>query len=467
MVDWGFIVLGIALGAAVGWVVARLFSEKVAPPALPPPKPVTPAVSDPPELAWVARANGALGLWLRRSERGGITELVDPAVPEAVVRAIVGRLSGLTTPGGRSDVERLEEGNLVFVAGDDLQLAMLVPAKQPTAQALRDLESAVGMLRTRAMLELAASKSPSMQETVASIAIALAMEIEKSFGAEVAVVVRRPRGAQVMGTSLRADPHLYRLLAVPGSAVDLAVRGEVRGMVMAHDPLGVMPPDRRLRERRAFVLPITGGGEPLGAVVVWMPGGGEPSGPVRADLDRSVRGAARRLEEAMRQLELAEQAVRDPLTGLVNRRGLAEAMAHVGVTSGSLILLDLDAFKSLNDTLGHPAGDSALQAVAGIIEDMVREGDTAARVGGEEFAVWLPGGTLQEGAAAAERIRQQVASLDWGWQGRAWPLRASLGVACWPETTRSRENLFSQADSALYAAKHGGRNRVEKAVPSS
>ena len=467
MLDWGFVTLGIAFGVAVGWVIARIFTEQVSPPAPPPPRPVTPTVSDPPELAWVARANGAIGLWLRRSERGGITELVDGAiVPAPLQRAITGRLAGLTTPGGRSDVERLEEGTLVFVAGDDLQLAMLLPPKQPPAQALRDLESMVGLLRTRAMLEVAASKSPTAQETVQSIAIGLAMDIEKALGAEVAVVVRRPRGAQVLGTSLRADPHLLRLHAVPGSAVDLSVRGEVRGMVMAYDPLGVMPPDRRLRERRAFVLPIVASADPLGAVVVWLPSGGEPVGPAKADLERAMRGAGRRLEEAIRQLELAEQAVRDPLTGLLNRRGLAEAMGSIGVESGTLILLDLDRFKSLNDSLGHPAGDAALQAVAGIIEDMVREGDTAARVGGEEFAVWLPEGTLHEGVPAADRIRERIEALAWAWQGRDWPLTASFGVASWPETTRSRDNLFGQADAALYVAKAGGRNRVERAVQS-
>jgi len=451
MLDWGFVTLGIAFGVAVGWVIARIFTEQVSPPAPPAPRPATPTVSDPPELAWVARANGAVGLWLRRSERGGITELVDAEVPGPIQRAITGRLAGLSTPGGRSDIERLEEGTLVFVAGDDLQLAMLLPPKQPPAQALRDLESMVGLLRNRAMLEVAASKSPTAQDTVASIAISLAMDLEKVLGAEVAVVIRRPRGAQVLGTSLRAD---------------LSVRGEVRGMVMAYDPLGVMPPDRRLRERRAFVLPIVSSADPLGAVVVWLPSGGEPIGPAKADLDRAVRGAGRRLEEALRQLELAEQAVRDPLTGLLNRRGLADAMGAIGVKSGTLILLDLDRFKSLNDSLGHPAGDAALQAVAGIIEDMVREEDTAARVGGEEFAVWLPEGTLHEGVPAADRIRERIESLGWAWQGRDWPLTASFGVASWPETTRSRENLFPQADAALYAAKAAGRNRVERAGPS-
>ncbi|MBS1240739.1 MAG: putative signaling domain protein [Gemmatimonadetes bacterium] len=462
--DWTLAALGLGFGTVLGWIIGRVFSVKVAPPPAPPARPQLPVSSDPPELALVGRANGAMGIWLRRSDRGGTVELVDPAVSDPVRRVITSRLGGLATPGGRSDVERLEEGSLVFAAADDLQVAMLIPLRQPTTQPLRDLEQILGMMRTRAMLELASSKSATAQETLNSIAIRLALELERMLDAEVAVAIRRPRGAQVVGISIRADPHLARLIAIPGSAVDLVARGEVEGMVMAYDPLGVLTPDRRLRERRAFVLPISAqNDETLGAVVVWPPSGGEPAGPTRAELEAAVRRAAPRFEDAVNRLELAEQAIRDPLTRLRNRRGLEEAMGTIGVETGAVVLVDLDRFKSLNDTLGHLAGDAALELVAGVIEDAVREGDTAARIGGEEFALWLPGASLKEGLAVAERVRSQIEALEWEWQGRPWPLAASLGVAAWPETTRSRDNLVSQADAALYQAKTGGRNRVEKA----
>lgn len=457
--DWTLLLAG-GVGAGIGWVLARLFSERVAPPARPQPA----VVSDPPELAWIARANGALGVWLRRSDRGGIVEVTDPGVTDAVKRAIENRLGGLAGSSGRTDVERIEEGTIVFIAGEDLQFAALLPPKQPFAQAQRDLEGLLGVLRTREMLEVASQKPASGGETVQSIAVRLAFEIEKMLDAEVAVAIRRPRGAQVVATSVRADPHLARLVAVPGSAVDLAVSGEVGQMVMAYDPMGVLPPDRRLRERRAFVFPLLTMSGPLGAVVVWPPSGIEPMGPNKASLEGILRRAGPRFEDAMQRLELAEQALRDPLTGLRNRRGLTEAMAIVDLDRGALVCFDLDRFKSLNDTLGHPAGDAALQTIAGILEDLVRENDTAARVGGEEFAVWLPKTTLEEGLAVAERIRSRIENAGWAWQGRGWPIAASFGVAAWPETTRSRDNLFTQADAALYQAKANGRNRVEKAV---
>jgi diguanylate cyclase (GGDEF)-like protein len=121
---------------------------------------------------------------------------------------------------------------------------------------------------------------------------------------------------------------------------------------------------------------------------------------------------------------------------------------------------DLDRF-ALNDTLGHAAGDAALVHFARILLEQIRGGDVAARVGGEEFLVWLPGTPLEEGTKVAERIRRRLGTMPWDWQGRSWPLSSSFGVAACPETSASRENLAGQADAALYEAKRGGRDRVE------
>jgi diguanylate cyclase (GGDEF)-like protein len=163
---------------------------------------------------------------------------------------------------------------------------------------------------------------------------------------------------------------------------------------------------------------------------------------------------------ALRLAAETDRAIKDPLTGLLNRRGLTERMGLLGPERGALIALDIDKFKLLNDTLGHAAGDAALIHLARILQEQVRGVDAAARVGGEEFLLWLPGTSLEEGVRVAERIRVRIGTSGWDWQGRSWPLSASFGVAAWPETTRSRENLTTQADAALYAAKRGGRDRV-------
>jgi diguanylate cyclase (GGDEF)-like protein len=466
LMDWLLLVLGAGVGGIGGWLSGRRYSRRFLTAPAGRPKPVQLVASEPPELAWITRANGARGIWLRRSGRGHGSEYVpDPRIEPGLRDAILARLSANGGRLGRTDVERIEEGVLAFVAADDFQAAILLPDRQPAAQAQRDLELLIGLIRTRETLEEAASPPSSGDETVRGLALRLALDVERALQAEVAVAVRRNRGAQVIATSPRADPHYHRILAVPGSAVDLAVQGQVTDIAMAYDPFGVLPSDRRLRERRAFVLRIGDReGEAFAALVIWPQGGVEPVGPARAEVDRQLHRVGPRLGDALIRDELADRAIRDPLTGLHNRAGLQAALGRVEPRSGALIVVDLDHFKSLNDTMGHPAGDAALEAVAAILEDAVRGGaDTAARVGGEEFAVWLPDTGLARARTVAERLRASVEELGWSWQGREWPLTASVGVASWPETTRSRENLFAQADAALYRAKAGGRNRVDVA----
>ena len=123
----------------------------------------------------------------------------------------------------------------------------------------------------------------------------------------------------------------------------------------------------------------------------------------------------------------------------------------------------MDRFKALNDALGHPAGDAALVHFSRIIQGQIRAVDAAARIGGEEFAVWLPETELDSGARIAERIRIRLGTTSWDWQGKTWALTASFGVAGCPETSQSLANLAAQADAALYVAKNSGRNRVERA----
>ena len=93
----------------------------------------------------------------------------------------------------------------------------------------------------------------------------------------------------------------------------------------------------------------------------------------------------------------------------------------------------------------------------------IRDKDLVARIGGEEFAVWMPHTPLASGLEVAERIRATVESTTWRWSGEAYPLTISCGVAAYPDTVRDLANLQGTADAALYAAKQGGRNRVERA----
>lgn len=172
----------------------------------------------------------------------------------------------------------------------------------------------------------------------------------------------------------------------------------------------------------------------------------------------------------MRQHQLAavrseHLAQHDPLTGLLNRRAfLAQAQALWSTSERStrplsVVLLDLDHFKAINDTYGHATGDAALLACAQLLAQACRAGDVLVRWGGEEFILLLPETDLSQAHAFAERLRLQLAAQSLHTTFQAVPLTASFGVAQ-RHTHATLEDLISSADQALYQAKHQGRNRV-------
>lgn len=161
--------------------------------------------------------------------------------------------------------------------------------------------------------------------------------------------------------------------------------------------------------------------------------------------------------------EYEQLSVTDPLTGLLNRRYLEERIAEEIVRSKrhrfslTLMMLDVDEFKSYNDKFGHPAGDAALRTVGDILKENLRGADVAARYGGEEFAILLPQTAAEEAGQIAERIRKQVEKAEFG--GRQ--VTISVGIASLSKEVDSPRDLISAADVALYAAKNRGRNNVQ------
>lgn len=160
--------------------------------------------------------------------------------------------------------------------------------------------------------------------------------------------------------------------------------------------------------------------------------------------------------------EFEQLSVTDPLTGLLNRRYLEKRLIEEIQRSKrhrfpmSLMMLDVDQFKSYNDMFGHPAGDTALKIVASILQDILRGDDVAARYGGEEFAILLPQTTSTEAAAIAERLRQRIEHTE-------FPKRkvtVSIGIASCSNEIDTPEDLIGAADHALYEAKNHGRNNV-------
>ncbi len=167
------------------------------------------------------------------------------------------------------------------------------------------------------------------------------------------------------------------------------------------------------------------------------------------------------------QETLRNQAIRDPLTGLFNRRYMEESLerevrraARSGASLG-MIMLDIDHFKRLNDALGHEAGDAVLTALSNFLQAQVRGGDIACRYGGEEFLLMLPEASLEATYERAERLREAVKNLRVPYRGESiGPVTLSLGVATFPEHGATGEAVVLAADAALYCAKQGGRDQV-------
>ncbi|WP_020179271.1 GGDEF domain-containing protein [Methylopila sp. M107] len=164
--------------------------------------------------------------------------------------------------------------------------------------------------------------------------------------------------------------------------------------------------------------------------------------------------------------KLRSQALRDPLTGLYNRRYMEDTLERVvrlaerEKSEVSLIMIDLDHFKRLNDNYGHSKGDAVLRDAAAVIISHLRESDVACRYGGEELLVILPQCGLDAASAKAERLRAAIEALS---EPNGAQVSASFGVASIPKTSAAARDVLAAADAALYEAKQAGRNRVVNA----
>ena len=177
-------------------------------------------------------------------------------------------------------------------------------------------------------------------------------------------------------------------------------------------------------------------------------------------LNEAIAEKTRELQSALTKMEA--MATTDELTGAYNRRKFREvANREISRTNRyrntlSLIILDLDNFKNINDTHGHLTGDRVLQQTVQIVKPALREVDVLARWGGDEFIILLPEQSLEKTVIVARRIKAIVSEHDFG---IPFPLRMSMGVAQY-ETDESFESWLKRADELLYKAKHAGRNRV-------
>ena len=256
---------------------------------------------------------------------------------------------------------------------------------------------------------------------------------------------------------LNQMPKSYRFVNEDGSDCAYEDRPATRalrtGQVQEPRTMGVHMPDGTFRWLSAGAVPIeaeNGGRTAVSSVV---------DVTERHAQERRLREYADELKSANARLE--DLATTDGLTGLKNHRFFQDWLRRriEQCASGlplSIALLDVDRFKLYNDDFGHQAGDAVLRGVAVALQSAVRAGDLIARYGGEEFVVVMPGANATMALATAERLRMAVAALP-------FPVRAvtaSFGVATLGEGMIDAPSIIGAADEALYASKHGGRNRV-------
>jgi diguanylate cyclase (GGDEF)-like protein len=304
-------------------------------------------------------------------------------------------------------------------------------------------------------------------QSVEGLAHALAEAARATTGYPAAVALRDylTRSTSIVAVSQQADRMLVGVTATPESAVGRACAGDIPVVAPSFaELLGREQVDRRTRRGGGTAFPLRDGREGVGVLIVF----GDRETVDAAVLERVLWltvDAGPRLASGLAVRAAKTQALTDHLTGLPNRRALEQRMAKSQDGPCSMLCVDIDHFKRFNDGHGHLAGDAALRHVAQIFRRSLREHDLAARIGGEEFALWLPETPLSRAVEVGERVRKQVAGSALYWDGLSLKVTCSVGVASVPETVGQPDNLFSAADAALYQAKRAGRNRVQASAP--
>jgi diguanylate cyclase (GGDEF)-like protein len=292
-------------------------------------------------------------------------------------------------------------------------------------------------------------------------------------GARGAVLVRWDPDADIgeiqyatEGTGLRVPSPLdtASVVAEICRTGKLHVLEDARGVASSSAVYGTV---RMLREPESLaIIPIAKDGRTMGALVLE----GEEAESLTAEDTRPLTVltavVAGSLELVWQFAEVDKRARTDALTGLWNRMHFGEQMTRVLAEADryghpvSLVLIDLDHFKKINDTWGHEAGDTVLRTVARTLQDALRSVDICVRYGGEEIALLLAQTDSAHAVEVAERLRARVAAQPVKHGPAEIAVTASFGVATYPETVKVRDQLFPAADKALYIAKHDGRNCV-------
>ncbi|HEX6312646.1 MAG TPA: GGDEF domain-containing protein [Acidimicrobiia bacterium] len=357
------------------------------------------------------------------------------------------RIGGIESPGGDRDAALTAVAFLLFASGAAAFSAVNERALRRSRAELRGLVEFSG--------ELERAGEPD------NVAFLIAAHATERLGFSRSAVLI-PRGAGWWGV---VDDGRHRLLFECGVEGGPLV-GETW---LAEDPVLVRTTENTplvqtlLPDARNFVVaPLVVDSEPLGMVVAeWGLRAGDRIPALTVDtLAQAVSHSAMSLRNTWLLSEVERLATRDGLTGLANRRLFEESLDREIARSErrgspvSLVVLDVDLFKDVNDTLGHQAGDRVLRAVGQALTANTKASDVPARYGGDEFVVLLPDCSAADALMVAERLRAAVAA-----RMTTVPVSVSAGAASFPDNAEDGERLVAAADAALYEAKAAGRDR--------
>ena len=330
-------------------------------------------------------------------------------------------------------------------------------------------------LRRRRFDLEALAKMASQLETAADSRAAADIVLDRvvdTFDASRALVLAAPDGSlrllDARGDGLGAATIDDSISCGPGSVIERARESRetvlVRELDLHDDPwlAELLPSARNL-----VVLPLSAEGRWIGVLLVEHAarGGSRIERRAVSMLERFASHAGLALRNAWLLEQVQRLADTDGLTGIANRRTFEDVLGREVLRAAhrheplSLVMLDIDNFKELNDRHGHQAGDDVLRDVAAILSKHCRDTDTPARYGGEEFALVLPRCSMGEALVKAERLRDAVALAK-----TLVPITVSIGVADFPRCADDGAALVKEADAALYASKRAGRNRTTAAT---
>lgn len=361
---------------------------------------------------------------------------------------------------------------VIGIGGSDVAVGFAFSQSSPDSATVQtvweDLKRLLKALRGGTLLEGAGAawlRPVSRDQTVGGIAQSLCESVREltSLSCGVALVEAGAEELRMVAVSQGADRRLLGAHVSWDSAAGRAVRSEAP--VASNRPadlIGQERGDRRREHEEGLAFPIVSHQGPIGSLTLFGRLGEMDKDPM-GRLQSLLIDHGERLGTALSIRAAEIKALTDHLTGLPNRRALERAMSLTQNKPTSLVILDLDHFKRINDEEGHPAGDEVLKRVALVLRESLREGDLAARVGGEEFALWLPLTPLEEAKDVAERLRATLEQTTVNWGGGQLSVTGSFGVSTYPDSVSELNNLYATADAALYRAKEAGRNRVEVA----